>query len=403
MSEKRAAVDAELRRCQAEIRSLRTAAPATFLSSLLERQPSTQFHTIISNPGISNLAIPWNYKSDGTERTLTESEVELIDEMKAFNEWKERFAITEDLTRIEIQNIDLFGKRIGFLKFNAYTRRNGKAVPNIVFMRGDSVAVLVILEEEGSGKLFTILTTQQRMTTGTSSFQEIPAGMMDDEGNFAKVAMKELNEETGLTVNERDLIDLTKGKTANKLFLSPGACDEAMKFFLYRPKPLPASKIAVLNKKLTGNLEENEQIKLKIIPFEDILQGCSDAKTVIAMYLYTLYQSQIPSAQHNQLQIPSTQHNPSPIPRAYTTRDISIDRATLLQLRAVLHQYLTQDQNSTAVALQIRSQLNNIITDGPAGKAVRVILEENLNTICGLSDIENLLLQRLFRKLNEPN
>ena len=46
-----------------------------------------------------------------------------------------------------------------------------------------------------------ILTIQPRIPAGSLTFAEIPAGMLDDAGSFAGAAAKEIQEETGLTMN----------------------------------------------------------------------------------------------------------------------------------------------------------------------------------------------------------
>ena len=61
---------------------------------------------------------------------------------KPFQEWKKT---VEDNPRIRVkkitlQSIDMFGPRVGFIKFNADAEVNGKWCPGIVFMRGASVA-----------------------------------------------------------------------------------------------------------------------------------------------------------------------------------------------------------------------------------------------------------------------
>jgi ADP-sugar diphosphatase len=56
--------------------------------------------------------------------------------------------------------------------------------------------VLLILKAEGE-KDKTILTLQPRLAVPDFAFPEIPAGMLDGSGNFAGVAAKEIEEETG--------------------------------------------------------------------------------------------------------------------------------------------------------------------------------------------------------------
>jgi 8-oxo-dGTP pyrophosphatase MutT (NUDIX family) len=96
----------------------------------------------------------------------------------------------------------MFGPRVGFLKFKAQVSdKEGTVVPSIVFMRGASVAVLFVLRCDEDGELYTILTVQARFPTGKYSFNDIPAGMVDDNGDFTGVAAKEMKEETGILVS----------------------------------------------------------------------------------------------------------------------------------------------------------------------------------------------------------
>ena len=87
-------------------------------------------------------------------------------------------------------------------------------VPGIVFMRGGSVGILVILECDGQE--YTILTRQARVPAGLSLLPEIPAGMLDGSGNFKGVAATEIEQECHMKIQVDDLVDLTEfayGKT----------------------------------------------------------------------------------------------------------------------------------------------------------------------------------------------
>ncbi|GMP59659.1 hypothetical protein CsSME_00022861 [Camellia sinensis var. sinensis] len=55
---------------------------------------------------------------------------------------------------------DMFGKCVGFVKFNAdvVDKATGKKVPGIVFAHGPAVAVLILLESDGN--TFAMLTEQ---------------------------------------------------------------------------------------------------------------------------------------------------------------------------------------------------------------------------------------------------
>eukprot|EP00741_Cyanophora_paradoxa_P015764 tig00020904_g15219.t1 len=198
---------------------------------------------------------------------------------------------TLEVKSVHIQSVDVFGHNIiGFIKFKAevINTTNGKPAPGIVFARGGSVAILVILKCAEDGKKYTLMTVQPRVPIGVANFLEIPAGMLDGSGNFAGVAAKEMQEETGITVHAEKMIDLTKlaSKGAwSGIFPSPGGCDEFIRVFLYR-ETLPRAKITELEGRLTGCLDENESITLKIIPLDDLWRSTPDAKSLFALTLY---------------------------------------------------------------------------------------------------------------------
>jgi ADP-sugar diphosphatase len=109
--------------------------------------------------------------------------------------------------------VDRFGSRIGFIKFEAEVRNSKDERPfrGVVFLRGGSVALLVILRAEGddTNERWVVMTKQPRIPAGSLDFFEIPAGMIDDEGNFAGAAARELFEETDLKAPMYELQDMT--------------------------------------------------------------------------------------------------------------------------------------------------------------------------------------------------
>lgn len=163
-----------------------------------------------------------------------------LKQMKAFNDWCN--GIDEDFVvkGITVQSIDMFGPRVGFVKFKAdVTDKNDIAIPSIVFMRGPCVGIFVLITCEEDKKQYTVLTAQPRVPTGRYALLELPAGMLDDSGDFVGVAAKELREETGLEVHQKDLYDLTEkafGSQYPGIYPSAGGCDEYFRLFLYRAK-----------------------------------------------------------------------------------------------------------------------------------------------------------------------
>jgi ADP-sugar diphosphatase len=192
---------------------------------------------------------------------------------------------------VHIQSVDMFGPRVGFVKFQAHAKANvgGESgvidVPGIVFMRGGAVGILVILECEG--KEYTILTRQARVPVGVHDLPEIPAGMLDGSGNFKGVAAEEIHEECDISIKEEELVDLTQLAYSGKysgLAPSAGGCDEFIKLFMLRRNVAP-DVISELQGRLTGLLSEGEHIKLQIIPLSDLWKISPDAKALSAIAL----------------------------------------------------------------------------------------------------------------------
>eukprot|EP01086_Lenisia_limosa_P007375 TRINITY_DN27054_c0_g1_i1.p1 TRINITY_DN27054_c0_g1~~TRINITY_DN27054_c0_g1_i1.p1 ORF type:complete len:257 (+),score=59.72 TRINITY_DN27054_c0_g1_i1:177-947(+) len=194
------------------------------------------------------------------------------------------------LESVQIQSVDMFGPRPGFVKFTTRVLESASLksapIPGIVFMRGGSVAILVILECDG--QKFTVVTRQPRIPIGSFDMIEIPAGMLDGSGHFTGVAAKELEEETGIKIDASELIDLTKMAYGNKypgMYPSPGGCDEIIRLFAYKTSVTKA-KLDELKGKCTGVIEEGERITVDVLPLQDLWKVTSDSKALSAMCLF---------------------------------------------------------------------------------------------------------------------
>lgn len=194
------------------------------------------------------------------------------------------------LKQVLIQGVDMFGKRVGFLKFKAdiIDKQTGQKVPGIVFARGPAVAVLILLDSEG--ETYAVLTEQVRVPVGRLTL-ELPAGMLDDDsGDFLGTAVREVEEETGINLNVDDMIDLTAlldPSTGCRTLPSPGGCDEEISLFLYQGS---ASKevITQLQGKETGLRDHGELIKVHVVPYHKLWRATADAKALMAIALYEM-------------------------------------------------------------------------------------------------------------------
>ena len=206
------------------------------------------------------------------------------------------------LRAITVQSYDLFGGgRLGFVKLKAdVSNDDGEKLPGSVFLRGGSVAMLLIVQPDSSDEEYVILAIQPRIAAGSLGFVELPAGMLDDSGTFSGAAAKEIQEETGLEIGEEDLVDMTElvfkersreqsdgeAHLQKGIYPSPGACDEFIPIFL-ATKRMSAEAIKSLKGKLTGLREHGEKITLRICRMSELWKvGARDGKTLAAVALY---------------------------------------------------------------------------------------------------------------------
>jgi ADP-sugar diphosphatase len=213
-----------------------------------------------------------------------------------FKDWANGVDPRFNIRSIEFQSVDIgnHGRqpKVRFIKFKAdVVDADGKPFAGIVFMRGGSVAILVILECEGEE--YTILTIQPRFPGGNFAFPEIPAGTLEDDGSFAGGAARELEEETGIKIKKEDLVDLTAliyGDKFKGVFPTVGGSDEFFRLFAFRME-VKRDYLENLQGKCMGLACENEQITLKVIKLDDLAMEAPDAKALSALMLYVMAQA----------------------------------------------------------------------------------------------------------------
>jgi hypothetical protein len=202
------------------------------------------------------------------------------------------------LTGVMIYNVTVFDDgKIGFMTIEALMKKNDKSLNRVIFLRGGSVAVLMILRpKDARNERYVILTEQPRIGACSTAFLEIPAGMLDDKsGDVIGKAMQEIEEETSLRVRGEELIDLTamaleqaetKEHLQKALYMSPANLDEYIPLLLWE-KDLDRKEIEALKGKLTGERAKDELITLRVRDYEVLWkEGARDAKTLAAWALY---------------------------------------------------------------------------------------------------------------------
>ncbi|XP_010529515.1 PREDICTED: nudix hydrolase 14, chloroplastic [Tarenaya hassleriana] len=257
--------------------------PSLTHSITLPRQPSDSVH-VAAGPGVSasdfRNAIDSCLFKNWLNNLQSETGI-LADEAMA-------------LKQVVIQGVDMFGNRVGFLKFKAdiFDKATGQKVPGIVFARGPAVTVLILLESDG--ETYAVLTEQVRVPTGRVVL-ELPAGMLDDDkGDFVGTAVREVEEEIGIELKKEDMVDLTAfldASTGRRVFPSPGGCDEEISVFLYRGHVENETIRQLQGKESTVGLEEHgEFIKVRVVPYRELWRRTADAKVLMAVGLYEMAQ-----------------------------------------------------------------------------------------------------------------
>ncbi len=222
--------------------------------------------------------------------TVTGSDVQVAIASKIFISWLNSIDPAVFFPReIEIQSVDVSfhnKERVAFIKMKVTPCSTSTVTyphPRVVFLRGDAVVALPILIVEG--KRFVVLVNQLRIPVG-KVINEFLAGTLEDVSDPRVVILREIEEEaklvsiTGFTSD--DIIPLN-GK--RKTFSSPGTMDEGTYAF-YMEKEISQEIFDQLQGLSAGLEEEDEDIKVTIVPYDDVVKYCTDTKTLATLYLY---------------------------------------------------------------------------------------------------------------------
>ncbi|KAH6648743.1 hypothetical protein BKA67DRAFT_661697 [Truncatella angustata] len=263
--------------------------------------------------------------SSGTPVTLPDGlSQQTLQDFSPFNRWLDKLTSSLKLQHtnqshpfheepyalrgITIQSYDLFGgERLGFLKLKAdVSNDQGETLPGAIFLRGPSVAMLVMLvpddvapgSREEEDERHVVLTVQPRVPAGSLEFVELPAGMVDG-GTFSGAAAKEIHEELDLVIQEselRSLSDLAGGGERQEpaggeglpdaMYPSAGGCDEFIPIFMHERR-VDRKSLDEWTGKLTGLRDHGEKITLKLVKMKDLWkEGRRDAKCLAAVALW---------------------------------------------------------------------------------------------------------------------
>jgi ADP-sugar diphosphatase len=213
-------------------------------------------------------------------RSMTDVSTDQVKVFKPYRDWYETMHGKNGLVGSchvlmlshTVSNVVYFGSRPGFvnLSVDAVYPESGTRLPGAVFLRGGSVAVLMLCRIEGT--LHVVMVKQARVPVG-KFISELPAGMMEDSGRFSNKAMQEVLEETGVVVRRSDMKLLGRD-----VYLSPGGCDERLTLFM-----CDIDSSSIDTSRTYGNSSEGERMQVHLQRVDgDLFETCEDAKFWVA-------------------------------------------------------------------------------------------------------------------------
>lgn len=157
----------------------------------------------------------------------------------------------------------------------------GRKLPGFALLRGPAVVIVTAVENADTGERRFLMLRQRRIGNGADSL-EFPAGMLDEHvADPRGVAVKELEEETGLRVEASVLKPLAD----RPLYTSSGLDDESIHYLGCELK-LPGAEYHALEGGHRGNAEEGEFIRMGLFTYEAALQEVTSLQVRLGFHLY---------------------------------------------------------------------------------------------------------------------
>lgn len=196
--------------------------------------------------------------------------------------WMEKVDINWEVTKVEIVSVDYWGGHVGFIELDVDYVICGNSHNERIILDGGSVAVVPLVTCSDDDRLYTILVEQPRIAVGKLIY-EYPAGMNDDSVDFKDVAIRELEEECGVVVKDEDLVDITDMfLTGGPFLLFPETYDDSVHVYSVR-LTMTRTELDAIEGRNCG-VDEEEQIVVRVVPFDIVNFISSDAQTVAITY-----------------------------------------------------------------------------------------------------------------------
>jgi hypothetical protein len=263
------------------------------MNNLLSTNSSTKDGRLTASRQVANTQASLNYNGiliKAAHDHIT-SKLQAIVDAPKFKKWLDDFNRDEiEFIEFTVTDVDFFGppvpNKLGFVKGYglALDKGTGEPIPAIAFLRGDAVAVLIVVRVKETGLNHIMLCKQLRFPSG-GSLVEACAGMIDHQTrNVVGVAFNEVKEETGFILNEEDLISL------GSIRPSGGGCDEIIHLYAWETE-ITQSEHDEKKRNIYGE-GAYEKIKLEFYDYEtfdDTLDVLQDVKAECLWRRYKKY------------------------------------------------------------------------------------------------------------------
>jgi len=156
----------------------------------------------------------------------------------------------------------------------------GKKIPPICFIKGQVSCIMVVLVDKETGERFNLLVKQRRICHGGFVYEQV-AGLVDDGETPHEVAVREVEEETGIKVSPEQVIQLNE----EPYYPSTGTSDEAM-FYFYCELTMSREEIFSYDANHTGVESEHEQIVTHVATLGEAFDLIKNPNGVLNMVFY---------------------------------------------------------------------------------------------------------------------
>ena len=160
------------------------------------------------------------------------------------------------------------------------TTPEGDKIPPICFIKGQIVSVLICLIDRQSKEEYLLMVRQRRICHGGYVFEQV-AGMVDGSDDPWDVAIREIEEETGLRLS-KDQIYLLNEKP---FYATTGTSDEAL-FFFGCEIEMDLEKIQSYHQQHQGMEHEHERIITEVIPYKEARKYLDNTSGLLNLFLF---------------------------------------------------------------------------------------------------------------------